>query len=293
VPELPEVETIRRGLVGRVTGQSVSAVVTRDCRVFQGPPGELEGLVSQRIQGIDRRAKFLHFEFERNDLVIHLGMTGQLTLRDVRQPDSQGFQRHETTGLQRIRQHAPDRHTHFQLHLDGGQQLLYRDIRMFGKIHFLSKESGELKVMFSKLGMEPLSEQYNYGTFESCLRSRSLRVKSFLLNQQFVAGIGNIYADEALFLAGIRPTVRVSRLSRKAKKALFEAIPEVLEAGIRFGGTSMRDFINTDGEVGSNQEELMVYGRKGLPCYRCGHPVKKIVVSQRGTHYCPRCQRAS
>ena len=170
--------------------------------------------------------------------------------------------------------------------------MLFRDIRKFGRIYLLSRTNDELAGFFRahRLGLEPFTAEYNLKAFLARFRNRKLRVKSLLLNQSFVAGVGNIYADEALFEAGIHPARRVSSLRKAEKERLFFALPTVLQRGIESGGTTFRDFVNSDGERGNNQEKLLVYGRENRRCLRCGTPVKKVVISQRGTHFCPTCQ---
>lgn len=294
MPELPEVETIRRGLEPHAVGQKVVDVTAADCKIFKVKPAQLlENLPGQRINELDRRGKFLIFRLDRHYLLFHFGMTGQLTFRHPDRPDSEGFHRHPVTGLQRTFQHAPDRHTHLQIHLEGGGSLLFRDIRKFGKVFLFEKGEHVLREFFRSLGLEPFTASYNLPAFLEGFRHRKLRIKSLLLDQRFVAGIGNIYADEALFQAGIHPARRVRSLLRWEKESLFESILEVLKEGIEDGGTSLRDYVQSDGEMGSHQENLKVYGQEGEPCYRCETAIQKIVMSQRGTHFCSICQPRS
>ncbi len=290
MPELPEVETVRRGLLPHVAGASVREVVTGDTKILQVDPEILRHeLRGQQIQALRRRGKYLVFEMDRHYWILHLGMTGQLTLRLPERAD-QPFVRHPVTGLERTVQHSPDRHTHLRIALSGGKELLFRDTRKFGKVFLLERSTEVLASFFSRLGMEPFTPGYNLHSFLEALRNRNVRIKSLLLDQSFVAGVGNIYADEALFEARIHPERRVRSLRRWEKLALYEAIPEVLRRGIDSGGTSFRDFVNGDGEPGNHLEELKVYGRQGEPCRRCGAVIVKIVVTQRGTHFCPACQ---
>ena len=294
MPELPEVETIRRGLEGRVEKLEILGIEASGSRIFQIDPATLAGaLEGESFTALERLGKFLVFRLRERTLVIHLGMTGQLTLRQPQIADAAGFIRHPVTGLQRVRQHAPDRHTHFQIHFENGLSLLYRDTRMFGKVYLLSPAEAARDRFFARLGLEPFSEEYQLEGFLARFRGRTLVVKSLLLDQRFVAGVGNIYADEALFEASIHPLRRVTTLRLYEKKRLFRTIKDVLEKGIHFGGTSLRDYINSDGEIGSFQEELLVYGRRGQDCFLCGSEIQKIVVSQRGTHFCPTCQPRS
>ncbi len=294
MPELPEVETIRRGLEGRVEGLEILQIEASGCRIFQIDPALLaDALEGERFTALERLGKFLIFSLPGQVLVVHLGMTGQLTLRDPATKDADGFLRHPVTGLQRVRQHAPDKHTHLQIHFDNGSSLLYRDIRMFGKVYLLSPAEAARDRFFARLGLEPFSHEYELKAFLARFQGRTLAVKSLLLDQRFVAGVGNIYADEALFEAAVHPLRRVKTLRRYEKERLFRTIKAVLEKGIHFGGTSMRDYVNSDGGTGSFQEELQVYGRAGEACSVCGTPIGKIVVFQRGTHFCPVCQPRS
>jgi formamidopyrimidine-DNA glycosylase len=166
-------------------------------------------------------------------------------------------------------------------------------VRRFGKVRLLPRRSSTLDKFFGHLGLEPFTSAYELGAFLDLMKNRKISIKSLLLNQSFVAGVGNIYADEALFEAGIHPSRRVHRLRVYEKKALFGAIPRVLERGIQFGGTTIRDFIDSEGNPGDHQQRLNVYGREGRPCRSCGSVVEKIVVCQRGTHFCPNCQPRS
>lgn len=291
MPELPEVETIRRGLQLKLPGRRIEQVEVRKDNVLLTPCDELERRLNGQVIGqVDRRGKYLLVHCERETLIVHLGMTGQFTYWDRNAPDARGFDRHPTTGLQRTRQHGVDKHTHLTFWLDGGDGVHYRDTRMFGNIRVLARDQVFDIDPLASLGPEPLGPDYTLEAFDAGLKGRKTPVKARLLDQRFVAGVGNIYADEALFRAGLRPGWRAGGLTRAERRRLFDAVPVVLEQGIHFGGTSMRDYIDSDGERGSNQEELWVYGREGEPCRVCGTPIRRIVVAQRSSHYCPTCQ---
>jgi formamidopyrimidine-DNA glycosylase len=290
MPELPEVETIRRGLQARLPGREVAGVEGRPCRVFLSPLDELQArLPGQRVVGLERRGKYLLVTLERDALLVHLGMTGQLTFWDKDQPDAPGFIRTQT-GLQVTRQHAVDEHTHLVVSFSDGNRLHYRDFRKFGKIRCYRLDELERAEPLLELGPEPLGPDFDLVRFRGRIRKTSRAIKAVLLDQQVAAGVGNIYADEALFVAGLRPSWRASSLRPAEVRRLHEAIPEVLAKGVRFRGTSFRDYVDSDGTRGENQEQLWVYGRGGEPCRRCGTPIRKIVIAQRGTHYCPVCQ---
>jgi formamidopyrimidine-DNA glycosylase len=291
MPELPEVETIRLGLLSRVCNKRIERVDIRCNRIVLRPePREMAAaLGGQTIRDIQRRGKFLLFEFDELRLLVHLGMSGQLTYWDKTQRDDESFFV-TVTGLQQARQHAVDKHTHVSFYFADGNAMHYRDIRQFGKWRLYRSDAFHEAREFWQLGLEPFDKGYTLPKFLERFQKRKLRIKSLLLNQTFVAGVGNIYADEALFEAGIHPERLTHSLSAAEKQRLFRAIPKVLRRGLRHGGTSFQNYFNADGEAGTNQETLRVYGREGEKCRRCRTPILRIVVSQRGTHLCPRCQ---
>lgn len=293
MPELPEVETIRLGLLGRVCNKRIERVDIRCNRIILRPrPDEMAvALGGQRIRDIQRRGKFLHFMLDAYHLLVHLGMSGQLTYWDQTQRDDERFFV-TVTGLQQARQHAVDKHTHVSIYFEDGNAMHYRDIRQFGKWRLYRNEAFHEAREFWHLGLEPFDRGYTHSKFLERFHGRSLRIKSLLLNQSFVAGVGNIYADEALFEAGIHPERLAPSLSAEEKRRLFRAIPKVLRRGLKHGGTSFQNYFNADGEAGTNQEQLRVYGREGEKCRRCRTPIVRIVVGQRGTHFCPHCQSA-
>jgi formamidopyrimidine-DNA glycosylase len=293
MPELPEVETIRLGLLGRVCNKRIEQVEIRCERIILRPePREMAAALSgQMIRDIQRRGKFLLFEFDELRLLVHLGMSGQLTYWDKSQRNDESFFV-TVTGLQQARQHAVDKHTHVSFYFADGNAMHYRDIRQFGKWRLYRSEAFHEAREFWQLGLEPFDKSYTRSKFLERFQNRKLRIKSLLLNQTFVAGVGNIYADEALFEAGIHPERRAHSLSPAEKQRLFRAIPKVLRRGLKHGGTSFQNYFNADGEAGTNQETLRVYGREGGKCRRCRTSIMRIVVSQRGTHFCPGCQPA-
>ncbi len=292
MPELPEVETIRIGLAGTVLGKTISKVKIRNRRIVVRPqPGRWSrALTAQTIRRIARRGKFLVFTTDHYQLLVHLGMTGQLTYWDKTKFDDQRFFVHPLTGLQKARQHAVDKHTHLSLYFTDGNAMHYRDIRQFGKWRLFPLEEFKEAKEYWSLGIEPLTSQYTWARFLEGLKGRTTRIKSLLLNQHFLAGLGNIYVDEALFEAGLHPLRRCDSLMEEEKRKLFRAIPRVLKRGLKYGGTSFRNYLNARGEAGANQEHLRVYGRSGQACRRCRNTVSRTVVSQRSSHFCPQCQ---
>lgn len=292
MPELPEVETVRRSLEPFVPGRRIARVEIRDSLVIKRPdpshyPKLLEG---QQFTHLDRLGKYLILHLERHGLLVHLGMTGQLTFRDPTRPDT-AFLRHPYTGLQRTLQHPVDAHTHISLEFEDGTALHYRDIRKFGKWRLYPTEDLERSPELTGLGPDPITGDFRLEPFQARLRKTSRAVKAALLDQAVVAGLGNIYVDEALFRAGVRPRKAARRLTGRETERLHSAIKEVLLAGIEAGGTTLRDFVDGTGAAGTNQERLLVYGRHGQPCAVCGTPLKRATVAQRTTSWCAVCQR--
>ena len=293
MPELPEVETIRIGLLERVCNKPIERVDIRCNRIILRPqPNEMAAaLGGQRIRDIQRRGKFLLFKLDDYCLLVHLGMSDQLTYWDKTRSDDERFFV-TVTGLQQAHQHAVDKHTHVSFYFADGNAMHYKDIRQFGKWRLYRNESFHEAHEFWHLGLEPFDSSYTPAKFLERFQGRKLRIKSLLLNQSFVAGVGNIYADEALFEAGIHPERLAPTLSSDEKQRLFRAIPRVLRRGLKHGGTSFQNYFNADGQAGTNQETLRVYGRGGERCRRCRSHILRIVVGQRGTHFCPHCQPA-
>lgn len=279
MPELPEVETLRQDLECQLSGRMIVSARAFPSRVLQLNPTILETeLVDQTIRVVSRRAKYLVIELDRWHWIFHLGMTGQLIVRSY---GDEGVHSDLT---------EVDVHTVLVVELTGQRSLMYRDVRKFGRVMMFSKEEDALPSYFNSLGPEPFGSCYVLEDFLEKLGVRKARIKSVLLDQRLVAGIGNIYADETLFEAGIHPARRVKSLRRWEKVRLFEAIPRVLHQGMLNGGTTLRDYRRLNGVPGANQKHLRVYGRNGKLCSNCRSTIEKIVISQRGTHFCPECQ---
>ncbi|HYM10083.1 MAG TPA: bifunctional DNA-formamidopyrimidine glycosylase/DNA-(apurinic or apyrimidinic site) lyase [Bryobacterales bacterium] len=263
MPELPEVETIVRGLAPRLPGRRIVAIEVRQPRVAAGDLSRAAGFT---ITAVRRRGKHILLGLRRGrrsaHIVIHLGMTGQLRM------DAD-----------------PGRHTHALIHLDRGLTLLYNDTRQFGRLEFCER----LPSRFERLGPEPL--ELAKGDFVRRLRAHRSMVKPLLLDQSFLSGLGNIYCDEALFRARIHPRAVAARLRPARAERLYRAIVEVLTEAIRLGGSSVSDYVGSDGRRGTFQLRHNVYRRAGQPCPACGAPIRRILVASRGTHFCPTCQR--
>ena len=305
MPELPEVETVRRSLLPYLPGRVIDEVEVRSSLCSQAAVGGMLVLVhptpsefTQRLRGqtfdsLGRHGKLLNFRLtgpRAQHLLIHLGMTGQLTYRDPGRID-QPFQRHPKTGLQRSVQHPVDQHTHISFRFSDGTEMHYRDIRKFGKWRLYHEGDPALDAEFAKLGPDPLTPAFTLKGFGAALKGTGRAIKAVLLDQGVVAGVGNIYADEALHRAGIRPLSTSSALSRSRVQVLYEAVREVLELGLRNGGTSLSDYVDGEGRAGTNQEQLRAYGREHEPCCHCNTPMVRILVTQRSTTYCPKCQK--
>jgi formamidopyrimidine-DNA glycosylase len=294
MPELPEVETIRRALVAPLTGRRIVSAELSLPRLLLGFPAadfsaKLQG---QKIRAVIRRGKYLVLELDKDALIVHLGMTGQLTAAGKDATENPTF--HKTvTGLQKpAGVHPVDKHTHLILHLNGGDRLLFRDPRTFGKLVLVPGRTWSQHPRLNKLGPEPLEmTAADIRTLSAAFSANSIRpVKALLLDQEFIAGVGNIYADEALFLARIHPRRKVRSLKPDEKPVLLKAVQTVLRKGIKYQGTTFSDYRKPDGGKGDNYERLMVYGRGGFPCRTCGTILNKTVVAQRGTVFCPTCQ---
>lgn len=273
MPELPEVETVARGVDARVRGERiVQAWFGSHREPFKTPPAhQANGLEGRRFLSVHRTGKHIVCELGRSgeidaQWIVHLGMTGRLLV---------------TTS------DAPlEPHTHARLTLAGGRELRFVDPRRFGRLEFreLDQDAG-----FESPGAEPLT--IGPEEFTALFRGRKLAIKAALLNQKLLAGVGNIYADESLFRAGIRPRRAAGRLSRPELERLRQALRQVLRHAIRLGGSSVSDYVDADGERGFFQLRHNVYLRTGEPCRRCGTPIKRILLAGRGTHFCPNCQR--
>jgi formamidopyrimidine-DNA glycosylase len=270
MPELPEVETTRRGLRPHVEGRRVLAVFLRRADLRWPIPSAVQTLLpGQRITRIERRAKYLLLHTDAGSALIHLGMSGSLR---VLTPDL-----------------PAGKHDHYDLLLDSGHVLRYSDPRRFGCL--LWQAPGALHSLLAALGPEPLSADFDGDYLWRCAHGRSAPIKTFLMDQRIVVGVGNIYAAEALFAARIHPLRAAGRVSRARCAALADAVKHILEYAITRGGTTLRDFISPDGLPGYFEQELWVYGRAGQPCKACGHGVRVITLGQRSSFYCPHCQR--
>lgn len=275
MPELPEVETVRRIVAPAIAGRVIREVVLRDfADVLEGPPGidPADALVGAAIEGVERRGKYLLFRLESGMwIIVHLRMTGRLLLRATGEP--------------------PIRFEHIAITLDNGVDLRFGDQRKFGRVRVALPE--DVEALSKRLGPEPLDSLLTGKRLHAALRRRPGKIKAVLLDQRLIAGLGNIYVDEALHRARIHPEQVARTLTEGDARRLLAAIRHVLRLGLANKGTTFSSFENPYGESGSNAAALRVYGkgRAGEPCPRCGTPLRRLTVGGRGTSYCPHCQR--
>lgn len=271
MPELPEVETVRRGVEPYVLGRHIREVVVRDTRLRWPIPQDFADYArGRRIAAVQRRGKYLIFDFGGDRMLIHLGMSGRLRVL----PNPVAVRKHD----------------HVDFELDDGVLLRFNDPRRFGAVLPWPAAAAE-HALLAELGPEPFSPEFNGDYLFQASRGRRVAVKNFVMDGHIVVGAGNIYAAEALFLAGIRPTRAAARVTRAQYARLAETIRQVLAAAIERGGTTLRDFAGAQGESGYFQQELMVYGRDGAACRVCSTPICCVVLGGRSSYYCPHCQR--
>lgn len=270
MPELPEVEITRRGIAPHVEGQAVSRVVVRHAGLRWPVPADLDARIAGCVvRSVSRRAKYLLFDCGTGHLLVHLGMSG--SLRVVR-PDA-----------------PPGPWDHVDV-VFGNAALRLRDPRRFGAVLWVDRDP-DGHALLAHLGVEPLASEFSGALLHSASRGRSAAVKVFIMDARIVVGVGNIYANESLFRAGIDPRMRAGQVSRPRYERLATAIRETLESALAAGGSSLRDFVQSDGSSGYFQQQYTVYGREGEPCRMCATPIRRIVQGQRSTFLCTRCQR--
>ena len=272
MPELPEVETTRRGIEPHAAGRIIREAIVRRGDLRQAVSPDIDSIAGRRITSVRRRSKYLLIDLDDDRvLLVHLGMSGSLRVARV----------------------ADDwrKHDHIAVALDSGTQLRYHDPRRFGLVLLLPPGVEENHPLLARLGPEPLGDAFFPATLVAACRTRSTTIKQAIMDAEVVVGVGNIYASEALFRAGIRPRTRASRVSRPRLATLAAAIREVLADAIAQGGTTLRDFVNSDGNPGYFRQRLFVYDRGGQPCRVCGTLIQRAVVGQRSTFWCPKCQK--
>lgn len=270
MPELPEVETSRRGIAPWVEQQRIEAVIIRERRLRWPIPDHLESkLTGQVIIGLRRRAKYLLFDTSNGTAMLHLGMSGSVRIIDPDEPAG--------------------KHDHVDIRFGNGKALRFRDPRRFGSL--LWTDDAANHPLLRDLGPEPLEEDFDGLYLWQQAQGRRVTIKQFIMNAKIVVGVGNIYASESLFIAGIHPKRKAGRIAKARMLVLTTAIKTVLRRAIEAGGTTLRDFHGSDGEPGYFQQQLDVYGRAGDPCRCCNNEISMVVLGQRSTFYCKRCQR--
>ena len=290
MPELPEVEVTRRRISKLLIGRKISAVITtKPSYFFLTSPRRLkQALVGRTVKKLERHGKYILARLDDDStLLLHLGMTGQLFGEGARSKRLlRALDRADESG-KRPRGFSPDQHTHLQLEFaGGGPRVFFRDVRKFGKVLLILAGGSDARL--DKLGIDALVAE-GLHLFEAA-RSRTIPIKSLLLDQSVIAGIGNIYADEALFLAGVSPKRPARRVDAASCAAIVAAAQQVMRRSIETGGSSISDYVNPDGADGGYQLERRVYGREGEPCPRCRTPFERTVIAGRSSHFCPSCQ---
>jgi formamidopyrimidine-DNA glycosylase len=276
MPELPEVETTLRGVEPSLRGRRVRRIIVRNPALRWPVPAEIARAEGRTVHHCRRRAKYLLFEMAGSSdgpdggLLIHLGMSGSLRVCEADYP--------------------PRKHDHFDIVLDDGSCVRFNDPRRFGAFLWWDAPA-DAHPLLAALGPEPLSQAFHGSYLWQKSRGRRGAVKNFIMDGKVVVGVGNIYASEALFMAGIHPERAAGRIAHARYAALAEAIRDVLGRAIRRGGTTLRDFLNSDGNPGYFAQELLVYEREGRPCFHCRAPIRRRVIGQRSSYYCARCQR--
>lgn len=270
MPELPEVETTRRGIARYITGKQVKQVIIHNPNLrYKVPRKLLSELPGNIINKVDRRGKYLLLRTDSGTVIIHLGMSGSLRLLS------------KSTPL--------DKHDHVELIFEDGRCLRLRDPRRFGLVLWTKQDPLRHKLL-KQLGPEPLLDEFNSQMLYDLSRKRQVAIKQFIMNSSIVVGVGNIYANEALYLAEIHPQRAAGRISKQRYDKLVKAIKQVLREAVKQGGTTLRDFYNGDNKPGYFGQKLNVYGKQGQPCGKCGASIKLIRQGQRASYYCPQCQ---
>lgn len=274
MPELPEVENVVLGLKNLIKNYIITSVRIKEPALIAYP--ELKKFKKQiknrKISDITRRGKYILIHLvEDKIMVIHLRMTGKLLVKSSNEPLK--------------------KHTHVIFQLDHNTDLRFNNVRKFGRIYLIDADNYEAAGGLSELGPEPLASDFNFKDFQKLFEGRTAVIKSLLLNQKFIAGLGNIYTDEVLYRSGIHPKLPANKLTEKDMKKLYKNIRKILKLGIKYNGTTFSDYVNAFGEKGSFQEKLQVYQKEGQKCKKCGEIIVKNKVAGRSTYYCPNCQK--
>ncbi len=274
MPELPEVETVRQTLKQLVVGETINHLTVTWPKIIKQPDDYLEFIElvkGQQIEDINRKGKFLLFELTNYTLVSHLRMEGKYGVYPAEE--------------------SCNKHVHVVFHLESGKQLRYQDVRKFGTMHLFAKGEAEKNKPLNQLAADPFEAHYSIEQIIPNIQKSDRVIKNILLDQQIIAGLGNIYVDESLYRARIHPLRKGSSLTVSEIHELLKESKQTLAEAIEQGGTTIRSYVNSQGQIGLFQQQLFAYGQKNKPCKRCGHPISKMKVSNRGTHLCEVCQR--
>ena len=274
MPELPEVETTLRGITPYLLNKKIKAITVRQPQLRWLVPDDIHAAENQKILRLERRGKYIIASTGIGSIIMHLGMSGSLRIADPKFADPK---------------YEIRKHDHVMFELSGSKSMIYHDPRRFGSILW-TREPAEQHPLLAALGPEPLSDEFTSNYLFQQSRKKKVAVKNFIMNSHVVVGVGNIYASEALFRAGIRPGKAAGRVTAAAYGLLATEIKSVLTAAIKSGGTTLRDFVNSEGEPGYFQQTLNVYGREGEPCRQCGRIIKQRTIGQRSTFFCSHCQ---
>lgn len=270
MPELPEVETTCRGIAPHLIGNNFVAIKIFQRQMRWPIPKNIDALKGATVRDVSRRGKYIQLHTDTGEVIIHLGMSGSLRITDNKDPKR--------------------KHDHVEWHMQTGQILRLHDPRRFGCVLWHEAKT-PAHPLLEKLGPEPLGNAFTAEYLFEQTRKRKTAIKVFIMNSHIVVGVGNIYASESLFMAGIRPGRAAGRMTRDDIDRLVQAIKTVLAKSIKQGGTTLRDFVNSDGQPGYFKQQLLAYDRAGEPCTQCEQPIKQKVMAQRSTYYCPNCQR--
>lgn len=288
MPELPEVETVRLQLLHKVLNKRIKKVEVFNPKTVANNLHFSEQLIGKSISGIDRIGKLLIFKFKKEDnffLLAHLKMTGQFFWLDKARNVSGGGHSMQAADIKDL----PNRHTRVAFYFADGSSLFFNDMRKFGYVHMADAEA--VKKAKQRFGQEPISDDFDIALFTAGIKKKRTTIKAALLDQTFIAGLGNIYVDEALFMAKVKPERIANLITKKEAYAIAAASGEVMKKSIAVGGTTFQHFKDTGGKNGNYTDYLKVFGKQNTPCPTCATTIKKIRVAGRGTHYCPKCQK--
>ena len=289
MPELPEVEVVKKSLINKTQNLIVKAVKINDGRLrYKIDRNKIKKIIGLKFKKISRRSKYLLFFFNKDVvMLVHLGMTGKFFFVNRKRT------KYKTSFYYDINEDKDKKHDRIIFNLSNNQKLIYNDVRKFGFIKFFKRDNLDNIVHIKNLGPEPLSPQFNFNYFKDYILKRNRTIKDILMDQKFVSGLGNIYVNEILFYSGIRPVKKVNRLSNSDIKKIIKFTKKIISKAIILGGSSIKDFSSSSGKKGSYQQHFSVYGKKGEKCSRknCRNNITKIVLANRASFYCAKCQK--